>query len=120
MEPIINPWIIYATSVIGNVRGLSMVGIIICVGVLTFVGLVYTLNLDADEKSVRRSKKVAKYATVVLLIFVVLALTLPDRETLATMIALQYITPDNVQLVQGNIVDFVSEIMQAISKSSIK
>lgn len=120
MDPIISPWIIYAVSVIGNVRSLSMVGIIICVGVLVFAGLAYTLNWDTDEKSVRISKKVAKYATVVLLIFIVLALTLPNREMLATMIALQYITPDNIQLVQGNIVDFVSEIMQAISKSSIK
>ena len=120
MEPIISPWIIYAASVIGSVRGLSMVGIIICIGVLTFVGLMYASNLDADEKSVRRNKKVAKYATVALLIFIVLALILPDRETLAAMIALQYITPDNVQLVQDNIVDFVSEIVQAISKSSIK
>lgn len=120
MDPIINPWIIYAVSVIGNVRSLSVVGIIICAGVLVFAGLVYTSNLNTDEKLVRISKKVAKYAAVVLLVFIVLALILPDRKTLTTMIALQYITPDNIQLVQGNIVDFVSEIMQAISKSSIK
>ena len=31
-----------------------------------------------------------------------------------TMLALQYVTPDNIQAVQGNIVDFVGQIAEAV------
>jgi hypothetical protein len=33
-----------------------------------------------------------------------------------TMLAFSYITPENVQLVQGNIADFITQIMQAVKE----
>ena len=39
---------------------------------------------------------------------------IPNKETMITMIAASYITPDNIQMTQGNIVEFIKQISEAV------
>lgn len=41
-------------------------------------------------------------------------MVIPDKETCLAMLAVYYITPDNIQTVQGNIVDFVEQLANAV------
>ena len=38
----------------------------------------------------------------------------PNQKVLVTMLACALITPDNIQTVQGNIVDFIGQIVDAV------
>lgn len=55
-----------------------------------------------------------KKVLIVAIISLVIAIVIPSKRDLLTMLALSYITPENVQLIQGNIVDFVKNITQAV------
>jgi hypothetical protein len=62
------------------------------------------------------SECMIKYAKILAIVAAVCALVLiivPDKDTLIAMLAATYITPDNIQMVQGNIMDFVKQIMEA-------
>ena len=107
MNPIVNPWIIYAIDVAHKVYMLA--GIAILFGVTgTILGAV---SIDEDDDV---GKKLFKYSVTTLLIAIPVLILIPDKETLLTMLALQYVTPDNIQTVQGNIIDFVGQIAQAV------
>ena len=69
--------------------------------------------LDGDNVS-DDVKRVRTRALKAVAIFGAIEILLPDKDVLMTMLALQYITPDNVQAVQGNIIDFVGQIAQAV------
>lgn len=110
MEPIISPWLVYGINVLAKFQmavhfclSLSIVGL--CIMVPAF------LDGDGVSDDVR---KVRTRALKAVLIFGTIEILLPDKDTLMTMLALQYATPDNIQAVQGNIVDFVGQIAQAV------
>lgn len=60
------------------------------------------------------ANKIMKKVLIVAIISLVIAIVIPSKRDLLTMLALSYITPENVQLIQGNIVDFVKNITQAV------
>ncbi|MBR1696445.1 MAG: hypothetical protein IJ709_13860 [Selenomonas sp.] len=113
MEPIISPWLVYGISVLAKFQmaihfclSLSIVGL--CIMAPAF------LNGDDVSDDGRRMRTKALKAV---LIFGAIEILLPDKDTLMTMLALQYVTPDNVQAVQGNIVDFVGQIAEAVKNA---
>lgn len=107
MEPIISPWIIYGIGAINNLWVVAVLAIIIsCLGTL----VVILGNSCIDEQDI----KILKILSVVFSMAVILLVVLPSKNTMLTMLALYYVTPDNVQAVQGNIVDFVNQIANAI------
>lgn len=113
MEPIISPWLVYGISVLAKFQ--MAIHFLLC---LSIVGLCIMVPafLDGDDVSddVKRTRtKVLK----AVLIFGTIEILLPDKDTLMTMLALQYVTPDNVQAVQGNIVDFVGQIAEAVKNA---
>lgn len=107
MEPIISPWIIYAVSLAGKINTIAFVGAFI-LGVVIFIAGAMYLMEDAKE-----AKGFIKKAWIPFAICMAMAILVPEKSVLLAMVAVQYITPDNVQAVQGNIVDFVGQIAQA-------
>lgn len=105
MEPIISPWIIYGVTV------LTKLGIAIHVlAILSFMALLFTIPV----LDVKDAEKWRKRFAVGVLVFGLLDILMPDKDTMLTMLALQYVTPDNIQAVQSNIVDFVGQIANAV------
>lgn len=105
MEPIISPWIIYGVTV------LTKLGIAIhALAVLSFVALLFTIPV----LDIKGAEKWRNRFAISVFVFGFLDILMPDKDTMLTMLALQYITPDNIQAIQGNIVDFVSQIANAV------
>ena len=113
MEPIISPWLVYLVSFLANVGyGAS---IVLVVSITIFVGCFLFPPLCYNEKEAwQKANKIRKKALVVAIVSLVITMAVPSKNDLLAMLALSYITPDNVQLIQGNIVDFVKQITQAV------
>lgn len=113
MEPIISPWLVYLVSFLANVG--CVASIIFIVSITVLVGCIFFPSLCYREKEARQmANKIMKKALIVAIISLVIAMVIPSKKDLLTMLALSYITPDNVQLIQGNIADFVKQIAQAV------
>ena len=108
MEPIISPWVIYAVQLLDNLRGICMV-----LFVLTCMAIVIVaLPVIFDDEDL--SKKFLKTAVIIAVICGGMDIIIPNKETMITMIAASYITPDNIQMTQGNIVEFIKQISEAV------
>lgn len=105
MEPIISPWIVYG---IGVITKLSIVAFITMV--ISIMGM-FMCILNEQEK------RIFKILAIIFVVATALLVILPTKDTMLTMLALQYVTPDNVQAVQGNVADFVNQIMQAVKNA---
>lgn len=110
--PIVNPWIIYGISVIDNLCLLAILALII-----TSVGMIVVTGGIDTHGSSKQDIKILKTLFVIFSVSVVLLVILPSKNTMLTMLALQYVTPDNIQMVQGDIVDFVNQVAQAVKSA---
>lgn len=108
MEPIINPWIIYIVSFLDKVNFLAFL-MAFLLGIGMAISCMMYLIEDIEEAHKFLNK--CKWPFIMSLAAIIV---IPDRNTMLTMLAAQYITPDNIQVVQGNIVDFVGQIAQAV------
>jgi hypothetical protein len=107
MEPIISPWIIYALHVYDKLYFACGMVLMCCVTIAPL------LAIFGDMED---SEGMMKYAKILAIVAAICALSLiivPDKDALIAMMATSYITPDNIQLVQGSIVDFVKQIIEA-------
>lgn len=148
MEPIISPWLLYLINFITNLHLLVMpvfgLSAVFSLGLLIDIASAQMNNEDyfshyksfgysdanaerAKEleikKKVDEMKVKVKWFKLSFIIFCVSSLLfmfLPDRETILAMLAASYVTPDNIQAVQGNIVDFVSQIVNAVNQAGGK
>lgn len=53
MEPIINPWLIYAVNMCGNLKTLAMIGAILIVLPITILSIEYSINSEANQNEKR-------------------------------------------------------------------
>ena len=108
MEPIISPWVIYAVQLLDNLRDVAM--ILFVLSVIASVILALPMILDDEDLP----KKYLKKAVIIAAICGGMDIMIPNKETMITMIAASYITPDNIQMTQGNIVEFIKQISEAV------
>ena len=112
MGPIISPWIIYIFSIIVKINF-----IIKSIAILSLFGIcsLYVLLLNSEDKEeIFTLESWMKKLFIILIIFGILLIFIPNRHTLLTMLTLNSINPDNIQLVQGDIVEFIYQIMNII------
>jgi hypothetical protein len=65
-----------------------------------------------DDKDL--PEKYLKKAVIIAAICGGMDIMIPNKETMITMIAASYITSDNIQMTQGNIVEFIKQISEAV------
>ena len=121
MEPIINPWIFYVINVICNLNILFVaLAISLLLGIVYFVS--FWLESDScgwDDKSNKNKALATKWLKrliVLLILDTVVFVFIPSKETMITMLVSNYVTPDNIQIVQGNIVDFTKQLVSAVAE----
>lgn len=126
MEPIISPWFLYWISIFGNIKTafeffipffILMTGITYCVVRSCVADCIYK-NLD---KVLPHIFKVGIIFVIVLAIILVINIFIPTEETLYGMLALKYITPDNIQLgvdTVKSIIEYVMETAAAYSAAT--
>lgn len=128
MEPIIAPSTFYWIEVIGNVKICSSiffgVGIAVLLIFLIFFFIALADDYDFKDYFGKTFKKAGVIATVVTTISGFLCLFTPSQETLITMIAAKYVTPDNIAAIGGTVEDSVefitNEIIRVVEASDNK
>lgn len=113
MEPVINPMLIYLVNFCDNIRTVSVflcISTIIAAIVIFFCGI---LDVETDEDKDRYISAI-RYSIILFLISLVLVVVMPSKETALTMLVAYYITPNNIQAVQGNIVEFVAQLVATV------
>lgn len=113
MEPIISPWLIYAISLLTRIYITAFVCAFLSVSVSILIGI-FLLYGPPGAEITKKGEKIFKYSVVVFITSVVLVILIPTKDTMIAMVGASYVTPDNIQAVQDNIVDFVHQIAQAI------
>ena len=115
MEPIISPWLIYSLSIVGSLWKLCSFISAICL----FLAFVMRIEMNDiyDEKDLSKCRHWLKLLIVGAVVFALLSFFFPTKETYTAMIAASYATPDNIQAVQGNVVDFVGKLTEAVSQN---
>lgn len=107
MEPIISPWLIYLVETAGIIKGICEI--------LTLLFIVATgvILMAYGETDLDKGIHYAKCTGIIFIICLVLAVLIPNKQTAWMMIGASYVTPDNITAVQGNLVEFAKQIMQA-------
>lgn len=119
--PIISPGIFYWIAVLSHVKGISLVGLIICVILfLVFLGcFVAYLNLIYDEDNnenrnyLKLYKKLTKISFSVLVVCGLLYIFIPSKETSVEMLIAKYVTYENTQWTLEKIKEAVDYIISA-------
>lgn len=111
MDFVVDPRIIYGLYVLTMFRDIA-IGMIL-VSLIIIIAGIYSLD-DYEEYEVD-IKKWVKRGLISLGISFIPVLFIPDKNTCLTMLALYYVTPDNIMAVQGNIVDFVGKLAEAVN-----
>ena len=73
-----------------------------------------------EEIKIKNSKEIKKYF-ILTIIFILIGLLIPSKETLITMLIANTITPDNInmsnELIKHNVQDYVNIIVDGINKT---
>ena len=112
MEPIINPWLIYAVNICGSLKEVAKIITILITLPISIIGM--NITMEVNEKDKKFYIRIEKYLIGAFVVLLFLSVAIPTKETCLAMLAAYYITPDNIQVVQGNIVDFVEQLSNAV------
>lgn len=115
MTSIVSPWLLYAIYICNTLN--FVVGM--CFGInciATSFFLWHCAYWDEDTSPTEHKKYVHlfKISLIPLVILGFVELIIPSKEVLYQMLATYYVTPDNITAVQGNIVDFVSQLKKVL------
>lgn len=112
-EPIISPWIIYAIDVCNSIKGVSVIFSVLGLFAIVFVFIYIIIIENEDDEAfadVIRYKKLLKRLTIFTIMFIIMAIIVPDKRVGYTMLATQYVTKENVL----NAVDITEKIVNKI------
>lgn len=112
MDFVVDPRIIYGLYVLTMLRNTAIGMILVSLFIIIIAGI-YSLD-DYEEYEVD-IKKWVKRGLISIGISFIPVLLIPDKDTCLTLLALYYVTPDNIMAVQGNIVDFVGKLAEAVN-----
>ena len=109
MEPIVNPAFIY---LIGTVDDLKALCFLVSLCTWTWIVVFYFTSIAEDDEESR----LHKYVMIVAVMFSLLTILIPSKETLIAMVVSSYITPDNVMVSEQHIIDMIARITEAVMK----
>lgn len=118
MDPIISPWIIYLISLLSVFKVLAIILVaILSIGSIMSAtcyhdscGKYRRWGSDLDHEESKMNKKLLKGCIVGFIVSLVLAIFIPDRETMTMMLIADNVTPDNIENVKELIVELTNEI----------
>lgn len=114
VDLIISPWVVYIVTVLAKINFAAYIVLMVSLFALAIMGLFLFLDIPYNSENFTTLKKAFKYTVLTSIISLVLAIFVPEQNALIAIIGASYVTPDNIQAVQGNIVDFVHQIAEAI------
>ena len=110
MEPIVSPCIVYLFSVLTKLNVAAFAVMMFSWAAIFFIALnkiIYGDDLEIEFNY--------KYAIIVAVISTIIAILIPDKETMLAMLTLSFITPDNIVVTENHIIELVTKIMDAVN-----
>ena len=96
-DPIVSPWFIYMLSVVDSI-GDMIVGAVIFTLTTSFTCLIF-VAIQTDLGNINVTKKWLKKLKITIplfVIFVLLSILIPSKNTIITMYATQFLTQENI------------------------
>lgn len=113
MNPIVNPIYFYLANVGDTIQILA--GIVMAVTAIIMIGVFIDICTDESiGKKSQRKARALKALAVICIASTALKIFVPSSQTVYQMIAASVITPDNINMTQENIVDFINHIAKAL------
>lgn len=116
MNPIVNPIYFYLANVGDTIQILA--GIVMAVTAIIMIGLFIDVWADIssgnDDNEHKAKVQALKMLGVILAVSTALKVFVPSSSTVYQMIAASVITPDDINMAQDNIVDFINHIAKAL------
>lgn len=125
MEPIVNPWLIYFVSIIEHLR--TFVGVITAIVLFLDMVIVVGAFIETDDATAvfynRKENKIKlfiKLLIVATIVFPLLTIFIPTKETIIAMYIANVVTPDNLsianEIFKSNLKDYMDIISGALNK----
>lgn len=114
-DPIIPPWIIYAIGVCNSISAAAIFFSVLGVFTTMFAFIVMFVDEYLDDVDIIRYKKLLKRLTIFTIMFIIVAIIVPDKRVGYTMLATQYITEENV-LKAADMVDRIADKIIQVKK----
>lgn len=125
MEPIVNPWFVYAISIVSSLKELFMCGFFVML-IVDFFGFLY-LFIEVDKpmhkiynKETKKLHPLFKITLALNIALPLLTILIPTKETLIAMYIANNITPDNLnmanEIFKTNLKDYVDIITSTLKK----
>ena len=125
MEPIVNPWFIYSISVIEHLR--AFIGAVAFVAVILDICIVVGAFIEVDDAIAvfynREEKKIKPFIKLLIaisIVFPLLSVFIPTKETIIAMYVANMVTPDNLnfanEIFKSNLKDYMDIISGALNK----
>ena len=110
MKPRINPWLFYLTDVFCNLKWLLLV--LFAIGMLVYLILAFVYTVDEEKPPTFFTMK----NTMCLIIPIIIALLIPEQNTVYKMLIASYTTPNNIEYVKETGKDLVDYIIEKASE----
>lgn len=114
-DPIISPWIIYAIGVCNSINAAAIFFSVLGVFTTMFAFIVMFVDEYLDDVDIIRYKKLLKRLTIFTIMFIIVAIIVPDKRVGYTILATQYITEENV-LKAADMVDRIADKIIRVKK----
>lgn len=107
MEPLVSPFSIYMIEVLGQIKSIAFVITAFCIGL--FIVHLYKNNLNIKDT----------YDKHVVLVWVMITcwvvnIVVPNSQTAADMLVASYVTPDNIKMSGGDLLQYVERLANVI------
>ncbi len=106
MYPIINPWFFYLLEIYSNILTLPFITVVV---VTIAVGYYNHFELEGI-------KKIIKWGLIVFAITSAVVFILPSEKTMYKMLISSYVTPQNLELADGDIDNLIEKIEYSVYK----
>ena len=123
MKPIINPWIMYVIGLVNNINYIFTAGIvflfiaIIIAATFGFIRLVVDYdNFDEFLEDYHTAVKWFKKGCISLIIAGIVMIFIPSEKTLYSMIILENVTPNNIEIAGNTGKDVIDYLFDKIDQ----
>ena len=123
MKPIINPWIMYVIGLVNNINYIFTAGIvflfiaIIIAATFGFIRLVVDYdNFDEFLEDYHTAVKWFKKGCISLIIAGIVMIFIPSEKTLYSMVVLENVTPNNIEIAGNTGKDVIDYLFDKIDQ----
>ena len=117
MEPIVNPLYFYLIDVVHGFDIVCIIGAVIFTAITVVTGVYYITEIkdsDCTDKEKKGMRKFVRVSMALALIFAILALLTPNRQTGYQMLIAKYTTEDNIEQVKNIAFEIMNKVKEII------